>query len=81
MMAAMGQEVPAAKAKLEINPRHPLIHKLAALQDSQRDLAAKVARQLTDHALLAAGLDVNAGDVSEGMSELLGELLEERAGS
>ena len=31
MMAAMGQEVPESKAKLEINPRHPLIKKLAAI--------------------------------------------------
>jgi hypothetical protein len=36
-----------------------------------------VARQLTDHALLSAGLEVNAGEVSEGMAELLEELLEQ----
>ncbi len=76
MLAAMGQEVPETKAKLEINPRHPLIKKLAGMQDSQRELADKVAKQLTDHALLAAGMEVSAGDVSEGMTELLGELLE-----
>ncbi|MEE2622948.1 MAG: molecular chaperone HtpG, partial [Verrucomicrobiota bacterium] len=77
MMAAMGQEMPETKAKLEINVRHPLIRRLSSLQESQRDLAAMVARQLTDHALLAAGLEVNAGEVSEGMAELLGELLEQ----
>lgn len=76
MMAAMGQDVPEAKAKLEINPRHPLIKKLADIQDSQRALADKVAKQLTDHALLSAGMDVNASEISEGMAELLGELLE-----
>jgi HSP90 family molecular chaperone len=73
----MGQEMPETKAKLEINVRHPLIRRLSSLQESQRDLAAMVARQLTDHALLAAGLEVNAGEVSEGMAELLGELLEQ----
>ena len=77
MMAAMGQEVPETKAKLEINVRHPLIRRLSSLQESQRDLAAMVARQLTDHALLSAGLEVNAGEVSEGMAELLEELLEQ----
>ena len=76
MMAAMGQEAPESKAKLEINTRHPLIRKLSSLQGSQRDLASKVAAQLTDHALLAAGMEVNAGEISEAMAELLGELLE-----
>ena len=76
MMAAMGQEAPESKAKLEINTRHPLIRKLSSLQESQRDLASKVAAQLTDHALLAAGMEVNAGEISEAMAELLGELLE-----
>lgn len=77
MMAAMGQEAPEAKAKLEINTRHPLIRKLSSLQESQRDLAAQVATQLTDHALLAAGMEVSTGEISEGMAELLLELLGE----
>ena len=77
MMAAMGQEAPEAKAKLEINTRHPLIRKLSSLQESQRDLAAQVATQLTDHALLAAGMEVSTGEISEGMAELLLELLDE----
>ena len=76
MMAAMGQEAPEAKPKLEINTRHPLIRKLSSLQESKRDLASKVAGQLTDHALLAAGMEVNTGEISEAMAELLGELLE-----
>lgn len=77
MMAAMGQEAPEAKAKLEINTRHPLIRKLSSLQESRRDLAAQVATQLTDHALLAAGMEVSTGEISEGMAELLLELLDE----
>jgi molecular chaperone HtpG len=76
MMEAMGQGAPEMKAKLEINPRHPLIRRLAAIQEDQRDLASKVAAQLTDHALLAAGMEVNTADVAEGMAELLGELLD-----
>ncbi len=77
MMAQIGQDVPETKAKLEINPRHPLIKQLAGLRDSRRELAGRVVKQLTDHALLAAGMEVNPGEVSEGMTELLGELLEQ----
>ncbi|MBQ98133.1 MAG: molecular chaperone HtpG [Roseibacillus sp.] len=76
MMEAMGQGAPEMKAKLEINPRHPLIRQLAAIQEDQRDLATKVAAQLTDHALLAAGMEVNTAEIAEGMTDLLGELLD-----
>ncbi|MDG2488933.1 MAG: molecular chaperone HtpG [Roseibacillus sp.] len=76
MMEAMGQGAPEMKAKLEINPRHPLIRQLAAIQEDQRDLASKVAAQLTDHALLAAGMEVNTAEIAEGMTDLLGELLD-----
>ncbi len=76
MMEAMGQGAPEMKAKLEINPRHPLIRQLAAIQENQRDLASKVAAQLTDHALLAAGMEVNTAEIAEGMTDLLGELLD-----
>ncbi len=76
MMEAMGQGAPEMKAKLEINPRHPLIRQLAAIQEDQRDLATRVAAQLTDHALLAAGMEVNTAEIAEGMTDLLGELLD-----
>ncbi|HBM76463.1 MAG TPA: molecular chaperone HtpG, partial [Verrucomicrobiales bacterium] len=76
MMEAMGQGAPEMKAKLEINPRHPLIRQLAAIQEDQRDLATKVAAQLTDHALLAAGMEVNTAEIAAGMTDLLGELLD-----
>ena len=35
MMKAMGQEVPAVKPVLEINPRHNLVKKLAALRTDE----------------------------------------------
>ena len=76
MMEAMGQEAPEAKATLEVNPRHPLIRRLASMHEDQGDLARKVADQLTHHALLAAGMEVNTAEIAEGMSELLDELLE-----
>lgn len=77
MLSAMGQEVPDSKAKLEINTRHPLIKQISTIQDSKRALADKVVKQLTDHALLAAGLDVNPSEVADGMTDLLEELLEQ----
>lgn len=76
MMEAMGQEAPESKAKLEVNPRHPLIRQLASMHENQGELASKVADQLTNHALLAAGMEVNTAEIAEGMAELLGELLE-----
>ena len=76
MMEAMGQEVPETKAKLEVNPRHRLIQQLASMREKKGDLASKVAGQLTSHALLAAGMEVNTAEIAEGMAELLGELLD-----
>lgn len=76
MMEAMGQEAPESKAKLEVNLRHPLIRRLASMHEDQGELASKVADQLTNHALLAAGMEVNTAEIAEGMAELLGELLE-----
>ncbi|NNC90337.1 MAG: molecular chaperone HtpG [Akkermansiaceae bacterium] len=75
MMAAMGQELPEAKAILEINPRHALVVQLEALRKSDSDLAGKLARQLTDNALLAAGLDKDPAAAASGMNELLEALL------
>jgi len=56
-MRAMNQEeVGPARVKLEINPRSPLIHGLAARRDSQPELAAELARQILDNCLVSAGL-------------------------
>jgi molecular chaperone HtpG len=75
MLEAMGQEVAPVKGRLEINPRHSLIKRVADLRKTDEDLAAKVMRQMTDSALLAAGLDVKAAEVGGGMTALLEELL------
>lgn len=42
--------------RLEINAKHPIIKHLAALRESDADLAAVVARQLFSNALISAGL-------------------------
>ena len=43
-------------AKLQINPRHPLIKNLAGLKDSDQELAGTISEQLFDNARIAAGL-------------------------
>ena len=58
MMQAMNPDepLPPIQVEVEINPHHPLIHSLAAAQESNPELAKLVAGQLFDQALLAAGL-------------------------
>ena len=63
------------KARLEFNPRHDLVVRLAELKGEDEELAGKVARQLADNALLAAGLERNPSGVVAGMNELVGELV------
>ncbi|HBG19806.1 MAG TPA: molecular chaperone HtpG [Desulfobulbaceae bacterium] len=47
------------KKKLEINPRNPLIKKLAELFQRDEDFAAEIARQIHDNAMIQAGLVVD----------------------
>ncbi|MFI5336715.1 MAG: molecular chaperone HtpG [Opitutales bacterium] len=59
MMKAMkkpGKAEEPVKVNLEINPRHAVIKKLAALRTSNAEKAELVAEQLLDNALIAAGL-------------------------
>ena len=71
MMKAMGQEVPAPKVTLEINPRSEVIKNLSSLQQKDDELATLVAQQLTDNALLAAGLLENPQEMVSRMNDLL----------
>ncbi len=58
MMRAMNPEFKDdTKVELEINPRHPLIHKLAGAVPSNSETAAIVAEQLFENALSAAGME------------------------
>lgn len=75
MMRAMGQDVPAVVPALEINPRHPLVRRLAALSKEDPDLAGAVARQVSDQALLAAGLIEQPQQLAARMNELLARVL------
>lgn len=75
MMEAMGQDAPTQKARLEFNPNHEIVAKLNNLRNDNADAAAKVAHQLTDNALLAAGLIKDSASVIAGMNSLLGSLM------
>ena len=72
MMKAMDENFKdEVKVELEINPRHPLVRKLAEAKDSNPDLAKLVSRQLLDNALIAAGLLEDARDTVSRMNTLM----------
>jgi len=75
MMKAMGQDSPEPKVVLEVNPRHEVIKNLAALQESDADLAGLVTQQLTDNALLSAGMMENPQKMVNRMNELLARIV------
>ena len=75
MMEAMGQDAPEQKARLEFNPNHEIVAKLYALKGENEESAGKVANQLADNALLAAGLVKNPANVIAGMNDLIGSML------
>lgn len=75
MMKAMGQEAPAVKPVLEINPRHALVKKLATLRKEKPELAGLVAQQLVDQAMLSAGLVEHPQQLATRMNEILEKIL------
>ncbi len=75
MMEAMGQAGPEPKARLEFNPNHEVVAKLNALRKDNEEVAARVAGQLADNALMAAGMIKDPSSVIAGMNSLLGSLM------
>lgn len=76
MMKAMQEDFnDPLKVDLEINPRHPLVRKLALARESNPELAALVARQVLDNALMAAGLLEDARDTVARMNDLMEKAL------
>jgi molecular chaperone HtpG len=72
MMKAMDENFKdEIKVELEINPRHPLVKKLAEAKDSNPELAKLVALQLLDNSLIAAGLLEDARDTVTRMNTLM----------
>jgi TNF receptor-associated protein 1 len=75
MMKAMGQEVPAVKPVLEINPRHALVKRLSALREEKPEIASLVAQQLVDQAMLSAGLVEHPQELAARMNQILEKVL------
>ncbi|BCU78881.1 molecular chaperone HtpG [Luteolibacter sp. LG18] len=72
MMKAMDENFSeAVKVEIEINPRHPLVKKLAAARNGNPDVAKLVALQLLDNALISAGLLEDARDTISRMNALM----------
>ena len=71
MLKSMGQDIPAAKPQLEINPRHSLITKLAAVTTSKSAAATLIAEQLLDTALLNAGLLEDPRSIAQRANKVL----------
>lgn len=75
MMKAMQRDnptsMPAEKYRLEINPSHPLIHKLHQQKELQPEIAQKVARQLLDTAKITAGISEDPRTLIQRMHELM----------
>ena len=72
MMKAMDENFEdSVKVELEINPRHPLVKKLAEAKDKDPELAKMVASQLLDNALISAGLLDDARDTVKRMNALM----------
>jgi len=72
MMKAMDENFKdEVKVELEINPRHPLVKKLAETRESQPEVAKLVAAQVLDNALISAGLLDDARDTISRMNNLM----------
>jgi len=78
MMRAMGQEVPHQKRVLEVNPKHPLIHRAYAIHQVNpadgrlRDLA----EMLFDQALLAEGAPIrNPARFAQRVAEMMAKAI------
>ncbi len=67
--------VPDAKQDLEINPRHPIVVGLHKTQATDQALAEKVAQQMLDNALVAAGLLEDPRAMLARLNELLERVL------
>jgi molecular chaperone HtpG len=69
------EEALPGKQDLEINPRHPVIVRLASMRQSDAGLAAKVADQVYDNARIAAGLLEDPRAMLKRLNELLEQVL------
>ncbi len=61
--------------KLQINPKHSLIVKLARVRETDASTAKLIAEQLLDNALVTAGLLDNSRTMLPRINKILEELL------
>ncbi|KAJ2764166.1 hypothetical protein IWQ57_005271, partial [Coemansia nantahalensis] len=72
MMAPSGTDaLPASPCNVEINPRDPVIVGLFALKSKDEELARKIAMQLLDNALIAAGILDDPRSMLKRLNEIL----------
>ena len=76
MMKSMGQDMPASKVHLELNPRHELVKRMAAARESKPDLAAMIVDQVFDNAMIAAGLLEDSKDLVSRIYRIMEEALD-----
>ncbi len=74
-MRAMGQEIPESHPELELNPKNPLVKKLAEMHHENPELAGLVADQIANTALLRAGMLDDPAQLANTSQELLEKLL------
>ena len=80
MMKQMGNgmDMPDGKPDFEINPRHAVMIRLEAMRTKDTELAAKVAEQIFDSSLAAAGMLEDPRTMLKRMNDLMEKLLEEK---
>lgn len=78
-MKAMGQDVPEVHPQLELNPRNELVKKLSALRKDNPGLAKMVADQITNTALLRAGMLDDPAKLAQSSEALLEQLLSDKS--
>ncbi|KAJ2079975.1 hypothetical protein H4R24_003410 [Coemansia sp. RSA 988] len=66
-----GDSLPVSPCTVEINPRDPVIKGLFALKGKNEDLARKVAQQLLDNAMIAAGIMDDPRSMVKRLNEIL----------
>jgi len=75
ILKAMNQDAGGADAvRLEINPAHPLMHKLNELRASKPDLAKLMTEQVLDNSLIAAGFVEDPREMVNRIYDLLGKI-------
>jgi HSP90 family molecular chaperone len=66
----------SSKKKLEINPKNPLIVKLAELHKTDDSFAGEVAKQIHDNAMIQAGLVVDPLEMVERNYKILNRVVQ-----